>query len=310
MVFTIALIAVAVLLLAAVPGWILIKRGMVSESSIADLSKVLLFVAQPCLAVYSFLGLEFSWELLSRLGIFALLTAAIILIMLGSAFLILRKKYDSAIYRIMTIATTFSNCAFFGIPIIEALIPDGSPELIAYTTVFAVVMNIAGWTLGAAIIARSTSYMSLRKIILNPATLGLIAALIVFIFEIPFHPDIEKMITTAGLMATPLSMIIMGMRLGTVRLASLFTNLKVYTTIAVKQLAMPLIAFLLLLFIPIPTETKQAFFIISACPVASVVLNFAEILGEGQREAANTVLLGTILSILTLPIMMLLMPLL
>lgn len=310
MVFTIALIAVAVLLLAAVPGWILIKRGMVSEGSISDFSKVLLFVVQPCLAVYSFLGLEFSWELLGRLGIFALLTAAIILIMLGAAFLVLRKKYDSAIYRIMTIATTFSNCAFFGIPIIEALIPDGSPELIAYTTVFAVVMNIAGWTLGAAIIARNTSYMSLRKIVLNPATLGLVAALIVFVFEIPFHPSLENIVTVTGKMATPLSMIIMGMRLGTVKLTSLFTNAKVYATIAVKQLVMPLVAFLLLLPLPIPTETKQAFFIISACPVASVVLNFAEILGEGQREAANTVLLGTILSVVTLPVMMLMMPLL
>ena len=111
-------------------------------------------------------------------------------------------------------------------------------------------------------------------------------------------------------MATPLSMIIMGMRLGTVKLTSLFTNAKVYATIAVKQLVMPLVAFLLLLPLPIPTETKQAFFIISACPVASVVLNFAEILGEGQREAANTVLLGTILSVVTLPVMMLMMPLL
>jgi len=43
-----------------------------------------------------------------------------------------------------------------------------------------------------------------------------------------------------------------------------------------------------------------------ACPVASVVQNFAELLGEGQDIAANTVLLGSICSIATLPVLALL----
>jgi predicted permease len=43
-----------------------------------------------------------------------------------------------------------------------------------------------------------------------------------------------------------------------------------------------------------------------ACPVASVVLNFAEMLGEGQETAANLMLLGTSLSVLTIPVMVLL----
>ena len=310
LIFGIALVAVAVLLLAAVPGWVMIKRGMLAERSISDLSRVLLFVAQPCLAVYSFFGVDFSLPLLGRLGIFALLTFSVMLVMMLGAFLILRRKYERAIYRIITIATAFSNCAFFGIPIIDVLIPDGSPELIAYTTVFAVVMNVVGWTVGAAIIAGNTTYMSVKKIFLNPAMIGLIVAMTVFIFDIPLGASLEKMIATAGTMATPLSMVIMGMRLGTVRLSSLFTEPKVYATILVKQIVMPLVAFLLVVFLPIDSDTKQAFFIICACPVASVVLNFAEILGEGQREAANTVLLSTILSILTLPVMMLLLPLL
>ena len=55
---------------------------------------------------------------------------------------------------------------------------------------------------------------------------------------------------------------------------------------------------------------KAVLYIICCCPVASIVLNFSEILGEGQKEAASTVLLSTILSILTLPIMTLLLPLL
>jgi len=46
---------------------------------------------------------------------------------------------------------------------------------------------------------------------------------------------------------------------------------------------------------------------LAATPVASITLNFAEMLGKGQKTAANLVLLGTILSLLTLPLMALIM---
>jgi hypothetical protein len=58
--FSVALIAVSVLLLIAAPGYILMKRKMLSESCIPGFSKVLLFVCQPCIAVFSFRGIAKS----------------------------------------------------------------------------------------------------------------------------------------------------------------------------------------------------------------------------------------------------------
>ena len=54
------------------------------------------------------------------------------------------------------------------------------------------------------------------------------------------------------------------------------------------------------------SELTMCMFVMCACPVASVVQNYAEILGEGQDVAANTVLLGTLSSIATLPLLALL----
>ena len=138
--------------------------------------------------------------------------------------------------------------------------------------------------------------------------LGTMVALLIFILGIPIEGDLRNMIVTTARMSTPLSMIIMGMRLATMEIRGLFNDLRVYLTIGVKQIVMPLVAFGLVYFLPISAEVKQTFFIICACPVASVVLNFAEIVGEGQREAAKMLLLGTFLSIVTLPPMMLLLP--
>ena len=168
----VAFIAVAVLLVTAVPGYVMLKKRMLSEDCISGFSKVLLFVCQPCLAVYTFQGLEFSFEVLKNIAIFALLSILVMLIMLSCAYLVLRKKCKDPVYRIMTIATSFANCAFFGIPVIEALMPDRAAGMIIYTTVFAVVMNVSGWTLGSAIISQNPKHMSVKKIFLNPAMIG------------------------------------------------------------------------------------------------------------------------------------------
>jgi predicted permease len=230
--------------------------------------------------------------------------------MLGAAYLVMGKRCENPIYRIITIATTFSNCAFFGIPIIEEVLRDSADELIPYTTVFAVVMNIIGWTVGSAIISHDTKYISVKKIFLNPAMIGTAAALLIFITGIDFIDELDSMIEYTARMATPLSMLVMGMRLGTMDMRRVFTDVRVYLTIAVKQFVMPLISFGIVLLMPsLDLGMRQVLFITCSCPIASIVLNFSEIVGEGQQEGANLVLVSTICSILTLPVMMLLFPL-
>ena len=307
---SIAFVAVLVLLLTAVSGFIFIRRKMVSEDCIPGFSKVMMYFCQPCLAIYTFKSASFSQDKLESLGIFALLTLLIHAVMLIAAFLVLKKKFKKAIYRIITLATACTNCAFFGIPIIEALMGERAEELIVYTTVYALIMNVICWTIGCSIISGDTKYISVKKIFINPAMIGAVIAFVIFVFSIPIQDDFMSMITIVGKMCSPLSMIIMGMRLATVDLKKMFTDVRVYLTAAVKGFIMPLAAFAIVYFLPVSSDIKVSFFIICACPVASVVLNFSELLGEGQREAASIVLFSTILSIVTLPITMMLLPLL
>ena len=66
--FLVALGAVAVLLAVAVPGYILKKKNMVSEDTMPALSKILLFVCQPCLSIYTFKNATFSVQMASPIG--------------------------------------------------------------------------------------------------------------------------------------------------------------------------------------------------------------------------------------------------
>lgn len=308
--FSVALGAVAVLLAVAVPGYILKKKKMVGDDCMPSLSKILLYVCQPCLSVYTFKNATFSPAMLGSIGVFALLALLVQILMLGIAYLLFQKYMKNPLYRIMTIACSLGNCAFFGIPILEALFREKAAGLLIYTSVYAIIMNIIGWTLGAAIISQNLKYVSVKKIFLNPAMFSLLIAIPFFVFDIPLTQSVDDMVSLIGRMATPISMLIMGMRLATTDFKKMFTTKQIYVSLALKQLFMPLLGLLLVVFLPVDTSMKAVLYIICCCPVASVVLNFSEILGEGQREAASTVLLSTIFSIVTLPIMTLLLPLL
>ncbi|MBR2325073.1 MAG: AEC family transporter [Clostridia bacterium] len=306
--FLVALGAVAILLAAAVPGYVLKKKNMVSEDTMPSLSKILLYICTPCLSIYTFKNATFSMEMLGNIGVFSLLALLVQVIILGIAYLLFRRKMKEPLYRIMTIACALGNCAFFGIPILEALYPETASGLLIYTSVYAIIMNVIGWTIGAAIISQNLKYVSVKKVLLNPATVALVLAVPFFVFEIPLPESLDSMISLIGRMATPISMLIMGMRLATTDLKRLFTTKQIYIAIFMKQFVMALVCLLLVAFLPVDGGMKAVLYIICCCPVASVVLNFSEILGEGQKEAASAVLLSTLFSIVTLPIMVLLLP--
>ena len=307
--FLIALSAVAILLLEAAPGFVFVKKKMLGEDSAAAFSKVLLYLCQPCLAVYTFSSAEFSVEKLADIGLFSLVTLLINGVMLGGAVLILRRKFADTSYRVLTLAMAFANCAFFGIPIIEALLPEAAEGLIVYTTVYATIMNILGWAIGIAIITGDARNISAKKIFINPAMIGIVIGVPLFLLSIDLPAVLFDAVSLIGKMTTPVSMLIMGMRLATTNFKSVFTSAKAYVAVAVKTILMPLVSFAIVYFLPLPIEVKKTFFIICACPTASVVLNFSELCGKGQREAAESVLLSTILSILTLPTMVLMLSL-
>ena len=305
--FLITLFSVGILLLSAVPGYLFIKCKMVKEDFIPGVSKILVYICQPAIALYSFANVEFSLDTLKNMGLFSLLVIALHVIVLLGVYFAFGGARKRAVYGIITVSSSFANCTFFGIPIIEALLPDIASGLIVYASIYSLIMNIIGWTVGAALISGNTKYISLKKVFLNPATISTGVAFLIFLFGIGIPDTLLSSITVMGKMATPLSMLVLGMRLACIDLKTIFCDKKLYISTLIKQFAMPLAAFALIFFIPMQTGIKSSFYILAACPTASVVLAFAEMLEKGQKSASGAILLSTISSIVSLPIMVLLM---
>ena len=304
--FTVTFTAVLVMLIYAVPGFILVKTKAVGEAAIPAFSKLLLYVGSPCLAINSFSKADFSVDLMKNMGIFFLFMLLFQAILLAVLCLVWRRMGWTVDNRVCAVAGCFGNCSFFGIPLLNALLPEyvAGPAL---SSVYFLSMSILGWTAACAVITGDRRHMSAKKIFLNPAVLSLAVAVPMFIFGWHLPGQLSDMVELLGKMTTPLCMIVMGMRLATAKLSSVFCRPKLYLTALFKLTAMPLAALGVSTLIGFAPEIRAVLFITCSCPTASVVLNFAEILGEGQETAAENVLLCTILSVITIPVLMMLL---
>ena len=303
--FSVTLITVATMLLYAVPGYLLVKGRLLPKESISAFATLLLYACAPFQTIYAIQQLDFSMYMLKYLIQTLVLGLVLMGGTLGVVYFVLRKRQQDVRYRICTVAAAMGNCGFMGIPLLEALLPD-YPQAVGFASMFFMAMNILMWTLVSFIITRDRRYISLKKVFVNPSVIAMGVALVLFFGRIRLTGKISELVITLNKMSTVVCMLILGMRLALVPIKPMFTSGIQYVAIALKLFVFPLAALAICSLLPVEREFAMGIYIICCAPTGNMVLSFAELLGEGQDTAANVVLLSTLLSMLTIPLMLML----
>jgi Predicted permeases len=289
----------------AVPGYYLTKSKKISENTIASFAILLVYICAPFQILDTMTSVDRSPYNTKYLFIMLGMSFFFMSVMLAAAYFVLRNKQHETRYRICTIATALGNCGFMGIPLLRALLPE-YPEACTFASMYFISMNTIMWTVASSIIAHDPEYIKPQKILLNPSTFAMAFGLAIYLGRIPLAPEVRTVIETLSKMSTPLCMLILGMRLGVVPLLPIFTDKLQYIAVGCKLFIFPLLTLGLCKLLPLDPNFVRGLYIICCVPVGNVVLSFSEMLGEGQDTAANVVLLSTILSTITIPIMLLL----
>ena len=306
--FKVAFLSVFVALMYMFPGYLLGKAKKAVAGHLSTMSAVLIYVCSPCMVVSSFLSMEYSSENMKNMGLFFLVSFAFEVAFLLTLFFIFRKKFHINKYRMLAIGSTLGNCGFFGMPLIKALLPD-HPEVACYSSIFVISMNILVFTAAVYCLTQEKKYISLKSATINPAVLSLLVALVLYVIGArEYIPDTcVNAIDLMGKMTTPVCMLILGIRLSTIKIKDLVSEPFVYFICIGKLIVFPLLAFAVAFVLPMPYSFKASLFILGAVPCASVILNMAEIHGKEQKLSANCILLSTLLCIFTIPVMSLLL---
>lgn len=221
-------------------------------------------------------------------------------------YFILKAKYEDARYRMLTIAAAFGNVGFFGLPLIKALYPEEN-IVQCYSAVYTMAMTIMAFTIGVFCLTNDSKYISVKKALLNPIPISAVVAVIIYITKWKFPEVLANAFDVLTKMTTPLCMHILGIRLATGSILELFKRPFIYIGCALKLILFPLFSYVLVRFLPFFNEAfKGSVLILGGAPSAAVILAVAELYETETELAANVVLLSTILSVVTLPVITLL----
>ena len=309
------LIAVAVLIVLAVPGFILKKTKILSEHAGEAISALVLYGCQPVHVFMSFqehYNPDIAINMLIVLGLATLLHG----IMLGVVHLVIRGKNDQAKKRVARFACVFSNCGYMGIPFLQSIFP-GVGEVIIYASVVIAVHNVLNWTVGVYMITGNKKDMSAKKILLNPTIIATVLGAILFItVRKPLSSlategtslavFLNKFMGSLGMlgnMITPLAMTVIGIRFANVNLKKIFLDKWAYVVCVIKLIVMAVITMLVVAWLPISDVVKYVLFFVLAMPSATSTTLLTVRFGGDGDSASIYVVLTTILSVLTIPLM-------
>lgn len=278
-------------------GALLFSKNLITKEGSKSLAHLLLYVVLPCVVVKSFC-VQRTAE--NTVGLLVSLAAAAVILLLAMAVshLLLKKE------PIDDFSAAFSNAGFMGFPLVTAVLGSGA---VFYAAGFVALLNALQWTYGQALISGDKKHASPKAIIKNPLVVSLLVGLLVFFVQIPVPTMVSDVLYAISALNAPLAMVILGVYLAQTRFVTLFTEPHLYWVAAVRLVLIPLLSVLVLRLLPAEYATIRATLAIVACaPIGSNVAVYAQKLGKDYPYAVRCVCLSTILSLLTMPLVMLL----
>jgi hypothetical protein len=309
--FNVVLVNVLALILLSIPGFILIKFRIMKDIS-GGITYILLYICQPILTFVSFQKINYSSGALINIGLAAVFSFLGIGLSIIMNFIIFSKWKKVEKAKVYKYGAVFSNCAFMGIPLIQSVFGVQNPEIIVYATVFITFFNLFSWTAGIYAMTGDIKYISLKKAVLNPPTIAFILSLPLFFINFHltdysyFGEKLFDSLEMIAYMITPLSMIIIGMKLAQMNLKDMFLSLGVYFASFIKLIICPIFMLLLLMPFDIDVILKTSLVFSMAMPAAMTTVIFSQTFGGDVKEASALVMLSTLLSLLSIPLIFLL----
>ncbi|MDK2811413.1 MAG: malate permease [Petroclostridium sp.] len=296
---------ILVLFILLMVGFTVRRLNLVDSSFSKNLSNFVFNIVFPAMIIYS-MDYPFSFKTLID-GIWLIVISLGVVIFSGVVSIVTVKllKVDRLSENVYHFGILFSNFSFMGFPVTSALY---GKEGMFYTSIFIILLRLLFNTLGVVIMQRgqeNTVKIDFKSII-NPPIVAVVIGLIMFLFSLDFPKPISMSISMIASTITPLGMIIVGLILANEKFSEMFSNYKVYVVSFIRLVFLPLCVLLVLKVLGFESLMIGIPVIITAMPMAASASILAEKYNGNSYLGAQCVFISTLLSIITIPLIALL----
>lgn len=288
-------------------GYVLARRGWFTPDSKALLPKLVTLVALPAFMLHNITA-SFDREALYHLIYGSLIPFASITLCFGVS-VFLAGLFNVAQQRrgIFQVGFTASNTIFIGVPVNLALFGE---RALPYVLLYYFANTTFFWTVGNYLLAADGGHRekifslgSLRQIV-SPPMLGFLLGLALLMLNVKLPFFVADAARYLGNLTTPLIILFLGVMVQGIRLRSIRPDKELLLLLMGRFIISPLSILLLSLFFPIPELMRNVFIIQASLPTVASLSLLAGYYGSDPDFATLAVGATTLLSIITIPLIM------
>ncbi len=268
------------------------------------ISAMALYLMQPFLAFRTFYTNEITMEYLYILLFCVLLCMGMIVIVQITATL---KKLSRSRHSAMVLSGVFMNSGNYGVPII--LLAFGNVG-VDYAVIMMVIQSFLMSTIGVYYAGKGSERgysikQSFFNILKMPMIYGSLLGIILQLLTLPVPVMIMKPVDLIADATIPTIMLVLGMQLGAITKKNVSIG-DVSTIMIQRMLISPVLALLLVWLLPIEGMLAQVLIVLSAMPSAANTMMLSLEFGTEPDLVSYSTLVTTLLSILSVPVMLML----
>lgn len=282
-------------------GYFLRKKEIFGEDTCKAVSWLVVHIANPALILSGSISRSkplAPGEIGLCLGVSILIFAGLILTAAAVTPVFRIPKKSRGTYRVMLV---FSNVGFMGFPVVSAVY---GADALLYASVFLIPYNLLLYTYGIEEmrgLGTERRKISWKKI-LNIGVVTSVLSLLIAVFDLQMPDFVRTAVSSLSGLTAPLSMMVIGASMVNLRIKELFADGRLLAFALLKLILLPTAGMLLLGLFLKNEMLLGVCLVMLATPVGSMTAMLAQQYGGDYELDSRGVALTTLLSVLTMPL--------
>ena len=221
-----------------------------------------------------------------------------------ASFKLIGRRFDDPGPAELSVAVL--NTLLFGLPVVQEAYGGAA---VMYTGLSSVAFYVLLYTYGTwrlSVGGPSGGHFRFRDM-LTPCFIGTFVALALFYFEVPLPGAIQKLLNMTSAVTIPMSMIVIGITIGSEDLKAAFSDRRVYLVCLIRLVLSPILVWLILKPLTADPVLLRTAVVLAGCPTGVIVPIISLQYDHDASFASNCVVATTLLALITVPAMLFIM---